>query len=340
MRMLLRQQSACLQFLTALLMLTAMFLLSVVTRAKNKDWQHDRLKLLTQAKPLQYSTMAPPHTRHPLEVVYPYDYQFLLNEPDKCKKAPFLVLLIITEARDTVSRNAIRKTWGNESYFPAVPIIRLFLTGKDPIFTASVQDTLQEESNTFQDIIQQDFLDTYNNLTLKTLMGIQWVNQYCPNTSYVMKVDSDTFFNIDYLVHGLLRPELPVRERYISGFIVANTGPLRSKAYKWYVPKEIYPNDTYPPYCSGVGYVFSGDMAKRIYDVAQGLKVINMEDVFLGICLYELKIKITKPPPNIFNGHRIDYNKCRFKNLIFVHHYTPQELLQIWPDFQTTTACS
>nr|XP_033781319.1 beta-1,3-galactosyltransferase 2-like [Geotrypetes seraphini] len=339
MRKLVQHQYALFQFLTALLILASIFLLSVFNMAK-EAWQHDQLKLLTHANSLQSSTLKPPRTRHPLEVVYPYNYKFLLNEPDKCKRAPFLVLLIITEAKDLASRLAIRRTWGNESYFPKLPIIRLFLTGIPPMFSASMQASLQEESNTFQDIIQQDFLDTYNNLTLKTLMGMQWVNQYCPKTSYVMKVDSDTFFNVDYLVHGLLKPELPARERYISGFIVANTGPLRSKKYKWYVPKDIYPNDTYPPYCSGVGYVFSGDMAKRIYDVAQVLKVVNMEDVFIGICLYELKINITKPPPNIFNGLRIEYNRCRFKKLIFVHHFSPQELLQIWPDFQSTASCS
>ncbi|XP_029440407.1 beta-1,3-galactosyltransferase 2-like [Rhinatrema bivittatum] len=283
---------------------------------------------------------SPPQTRHHLQIIYPYSYQFLLNEPDKCKKSPFLLLLIISEARDVVSRNAIRQTWGNESTVPGVSIARLFLVGMAPAFGGPVQNLLQEESRMFGDIIQQDFLDTYYNLTLKTLMGMEWVSKYCPNARYVMKVDSDTFINVDYLVHSLLKPEGQPRERYISGKIIANTGPLRSKKYKWYMPKEIYPNDTYPPYCVGPGYVFSVDIAKRIYDVAQGLTVINMEDAFIGICLRELQIQITDPPPGLFNINWIAYDRCTFKKLIIVHHYSAKQLLELWPDFQNNSACS
>ncbi|XP_029441634.1 beta-1,3-galactosyltransferase 2-like [Rhinatrema bivittatum] len=314
-----------------------MFLHSMHTRARSKAWQQVELMDQTQ----NISPLSPPlQARHPLQVVYPYSYQFLLNEPDKCKETSPFLLLIIARVKNVVARNAIRETWGNESAIPGVSIARLFLVGMAPSFRGLLQNFLQEESRMFGDIIQQDFLDTYHNLTLKTLMGMEWVSRYCPNARYVMKVDSDMFFNADYLVHSLLKPEELPRERYISGLIVANTGPLRSKAYKWYVPKEIYPNDTYPPYCAGPGYVFSADMAKRIYDVAQGLKVVNMEDVFMGICLYELQIQITKPPAGLFNGHHIAYDRCKFKKLIIVHHYSAEQLLQLWPDFQNNTACS
>ncbi|OCT90423.1 hypothetical protein XELAEV_18019037mg [Xenopus laevis] len=133
----------------------------------------------------------------------------------------------------------------------------------------SNQKLLEEEMKTYGDIVQQDFMDTYYNLRL----------------------------------------ELPVRQNYFTGYIVANTGPLRGEEYKWYVPKEVYPNDTYPPYPAGPGYVFSADMAK--------------------------KIPPTDPPPNIFNGDRIDYDLCQFNKLITVHHYAGDELRRVWTDFWT-----
>lgn len=101
------------------------------------------------------------------------------------------------------------------------------------------------------------------------------------------------------------------------------------------MPKEVYPKDKYPPYCAGPGYIFSGDLAKKVYDVAQTIQLINMEDCFIGICMDELKINLTKPPSNVFNGHKIEYNRCQFSSLITVHHYSPQRLLEIWPDFQS-----
>ncbi|NXL04549.1 B3GT2 galactosyltransferase, partial [Mesembrinibis cayennensis] len=92
--------------------------------------------------------------------------------------------------------------------------------------------------------------------------------------------------------------------------------PLRSKAYKWYVPREVYPNDTYPPYCGGPGYVLSGDLASKIYGVAQTLPVINMEDSFMGICLHALGIGVTGSPWGVFNMYRIEYRRCRFSQLV------------------------
>ncbi|XP_078503520.1 beta-1,3-galactosyltransferase 2-like [Lissotriton helveticus] len=325
---------------TPLLFMCGIFTVSVFRNAKIGVPGTMLHHITPRASPiLKYtarSTTQMSTTRHPLIPPYPYNYKFILNEPDKCKReAPFLVIMIIVDSKDVAARHAIRSTWGNESSIPGVSIAKIFLTGISPTMTNEIQNMLQEESVTFKDIIQQDFLDTYNNLTLKTMMGMEWVTKYCSRASYVLKIDSDMFLNVDFLVHKLLRPELPVRTNYMSGYIVSNTGPLRSKAYKWYVPEEVYPKDKYPPYCAGPGYVFSGDLAMKIYDVAQTIQLINMEDSFIGICMDELKIDLTKPPSNVFNGHKIEYNRCQFSSLITVHHYSPQRLLEIWPDFQS-----
>ncbi|XP_063152720.1 beta-1,3-galactosyltransferase 2-like [Candoia aspera] len=299
------------------------------------EWE-DRREKTKKASSLDLQSLAPlTATRHPLEVVYSKDYNFLINEPDKCQKRnPFLVLLVVTKPQDFVERQAIRHTWGNESLVAGVSILRLFLTGVHPVFGSQLQNLLEEESSTHKDIIQQDFLDTYNNLTLKTLMGMEWISKFCPNATYVIKADADIFLNVNYTVSQLLQPHQSPKKAYMTGYIYRNAKPFRSKAYKWYVPWEVYPNDTYPPYCAGPGYVFSGDLAQKIYQVAHTIRVINMEDVFMGICLYELGISVTDSPWGLFNMDKISYEKCKFSKLVFVHHFGPQELLQIWPDFQ------
>ncbi|XP_062979691.1 beta-1,3-galactosyltransferase 2-like [Elgaria multicarinata webbii] len=274
-------------------------------------------------------------TRHPLAVAYSNNYKFRLNEPKKCQeRSPFLVLLVITQPQDVDGRKAIRQTWGSESSVPGVSILRLFLIGVHPRFEYPLQYLLEEESSTYRDIIQQNFLDTYNNLTLKTLMGMEWVSKFCPNATYVMKADSDIFLNVDYMVSHLLQPHLPPKKDYMTGYIYLNSKPIRNKAYKWYVPWEVYRNDTYPPYCAGPGYVLSGDLAKKVYQVAQTIKVINMEDAFMGICLHELGVRVAASPWGLFSMVKISYEKCQFSKLVVVHHYGPEELLRIWPGFQ------
>ncbi|XP_075132173.1 beta-1,3-galactosyltransferase 2-like [Leptodactylus fuscus] len=326
----------CSAKLFALLLTTFMFFSGYIFYQHEQlerinNWIQDSLKIQEREKPVNNKTY--PAFRHPLAPPYPYPYKFLINQPDKCKnRKPFLVIMVLGECHDIESRNTIRDTWGNESIYD-VDVVRIFLVGLPRVAPDRTQLLLKEESEAFGDIIQQDFMDTYYNLTLKTLMGMEWVVKFCSSASYVIKIDNDMFLNVDYLVHQFLQPDLPVRENYFTGVIVANTGPLRSKAYKWYVPEEIYPNKTYPPYCAGPGYVLSVDMAKKIYDVAQEIRVIPMEDAFMGICLYELHLAPTKPLGGIFNGFRINYDVCRFKKLATVHHYSGQELRNVWADF-------
>ncbi|XP_069806738.1 beta-1,3-galactosyltransferase 2-like [Dendropsophus ebraccatus] len=294
-------------------------------------WIQSSITLNEIKRPVNILTY--PAFQHPLAPPYPYPYKFLINQPDKCKnRNPFLVILILGKCHDVESRNTIRDTWGNESLY-VVDVVRIFLVGLPVRFSDQTQSLLKEESEAFEDIIQQDFMDTYYNLTLKTLMGMEWVTKFCPSASYVMKTDNDIFLNVDYLVHKVLYPDLPVLQNYFTGYIVSNTKPMRRRVYKWYVPKEVYPNDTYPPYCSGPGYLFSVDMAKKIYDISQEIRVIPMEDAFMGICLYELHIPPTEPPPKNFLPFRVNYDLCIFKNVVMVHHYGGKELRTVWEDF-------
>ncbi|XP_075061165.1 beta-1,3-galactosyltransferase 2-like isoform X2 [Mixophyes fleayi] len=300
----------------------------------NLRWLQHSLNLHSFTSQIVILNSSSSTIRHPLASPYPYPYKFLINQSQKCQnRIPFLVLLVIADSHNVKARDTIRETWGNEKNYGDVEVVKIFLIGLSPIMTGAVQRLLKEESATYGDIVQQDFLDTYSNLTLKTLMGMEWLSKFCPNASYAMKIDSDVFLNVNYLVHHLLHPELPTRNNYITGLIVYYTEPIRSKESKWYVPEDIYPGDTYPPYPSGPGYVFSVDVARKIYKVAQEIAVISVEDAFMGICLYKLKIVPTRPPKNLFYGHRIEYDRCIFNNAITVHHYKHDDLKNVWTDF-------
>ncbi|XP_043940731.1 beta-1,3-galactosyltransferase 2-like [Protopterus annectens] len=309
-------------------MLAVVFHSSIKTQSNNLD-------KFSKSSISRESTSASSVIKYPLDFVYPYNYKFILNEADKCiNNDVFLVLLIPTRVNEFANRAAIRKTWGNESLVPGVSIVRLFLVGMPTQFTDLLQDSLEEESTSFHDIIQQNFMDTYVNLTIKTMMGLQWVKTFCPKVSYVIKIDSDMFLNTEYLVR-FLNPEIPMKENYFTGYVIRGNAPFRDSAWSYYVPYELYKPDYYPPFCGGPGYAFSGDMAKKIYDIAHVIKPFNMEDAFVGVCLEKLGIKISETEKPLFNGHKIEYKKCRFLELITVHHFSPEELLQIWPDFMT-----
>ncbi|XP_067892600.1 beta-1,3-galactosyltransferase 2-like [Heterodontus francisci] len=264
-----------------------------------------------------------------------HQYKYIINEPNKCEgQSPFLIVLIAAEPGQTEARHAIRQTWGNESIVPGLRMVHLFLLGfRKPGW--NFQQTLLEESRQYHDIIQQDFMDTYYNLTIKTLMGMNWVATYCPHAWYVMKTDSDMFVNTEYLITKLLKPVHPPRHNYFTGYLMRGYSPNRNKDSKWYMPPELYPSERYPVFCSGTGYVFSGDLAEKIFKVSLSIRRLHLEDVYVGICLAKLRIDPV-PPPNefLFNHWRVSYSTCKYSHLITSHQFQPSELIKYWNHLQ------
>ncbi|KGL99492.1 Beta-1,3-galactosyltransferase 2, partial [Charadrius vociferus] len=256
-------------------------------------------------------------------------FQFIINEKDKCKdKTPFLILLIATTAAEINHRNSIRNSWGNESVVQGVEVVRLFMLGVE---SKGPNDVVLRESEQYRDIIQQDFLDTYHNLTLKTLMGMKWVASYCSGASFVMKTDSDVFVNTIYLIEKLLRPLSPPPQNYFTGCLMKGHKPIRNQNNKWYISEEEYPGANYPPFCSGTGYVFSGDLASKIISASVTINCIHLEDVYVGLCLNAKGIEIVPPPrQSLFNIYKVPFSPCLYNNIITSHHIGTNEHILYW----------
>ncbi|XP_069823556.1 beta-1,3-galactosyltransferase 2-like [Dendropsophus ebraccatus] len=266
----------------------------------------------------------------------PYQYDYIINEPDKCKeRVPFLVLLIMVEGRQHEERDAIRNTWGNEDLLPGVNILRLFFLGREANVNVEARQAILRESQEFHDIIQQDFMDTYKNLTIKVLSAMNWMTTYCPHALYVMKTDTDVFVNIEYLVTNLLKPDQEPKRNYITGFLMLENLPERNPTSKWYVPPDIYPYEKYPPFCSGTGYVLSGDLAHKIVEISPSVRWIYLEDVFIGFCLQKLGIQPTAPPKiTDFNVWYIGFSGCEYHNIVTAHNLGPWILQDYWDRLQ------
>ncbi|XP_071983493.1 beta-1,3-galactosyltransferase 2-like [Engystomops pustulosus] len=263
-------------------------------------------------------------------------YEYIINEPDKCKEhSPFLVLLITVERWQREARQAIRNTWGKEELLPGVKILRLFFLGKDPNLNNDSKQAILKESQEFHDIIQQDYMDTYNNLTIKVLMGLNWITTYCPHALYIMKTDSDMFVNPEYLVNELLKPNQPPKTNYFTGYLMINASPIRNLDSKWYVSPEVYPEEKYPPFCSGTGYVLSGDLSHKIVKIYPHIRWIHLEDVFIGLCLDKIGVQPVAPPKNSdFNAWRVTYSDCVYHRLVTSHGVSPGEILHYWNNLQ------
>lgn len=87
------------------------------------------------------------------------------------------------------------------------------------------------EGKKHNDIIQEKFHDTYNNLTLKLVSLLKYATTYCKKSKYIMKVDDDTFTNVNALVRNLLK--IPDDSEVLIGAIHYNARPVKDSTLKW-----------------------------------------------------------------------------------------------------------
>jgi len=92
------------------------------------------------------------------------------------------------------------------------------------------ESLLREESVKFQDILRGNFVDTYDNLTLKSLMIVKWVAENCPTIRAAFFTDLDTLVLPDRLFR-FARKNLT--ENTLAGACLANQVPFRDPKNKW-----------------------------------------------------------------------------------------------------------
>lgn len=269
----------------------------------------------------------------PYHKAHPRNYHFILDEPDICERQkPFLVLMVPVAPQQLEARNSIRSTWGNESVVQGKNITVLFVLGlKGGEDGKKHQEQLNLESQQYHDLIQSTFIDTYNNLTIKTMVIMDWLATHCPQASYAMKIDSDMFLNLENLMSLLLAPNTP-KENYITGMIMWNRPVVRNEHSKWYVPKEEYPDDVYPTYLLGMGYVFSSDLPEKLVKVSKDVPPFNIEDAYVGACLKKLGLPPSSPPdPSKFKAyHSGEFKRSEFARIITTILGSPKQLTTFW----------
>ena len=219
----------------------------------------------------------------------------LINPIDLCSpvagRAPvkiMVLLLIPTTHYNRNRRDIIRSTWASTSLGNRSPNIRhAFLFGSRGL---EADRALQEESRYYNDIVCYDFIDSYRNLTVKTLIGLKWAATYCTSVEYVLKVDDDNYVNVTNLLN-ILRKQNP-RDNVMIGRVHYKSSVSRSQISKWYVPYSLYPYTHFPPYADGSSYAMPIHVATDIIEISGAVRLIFLEDVYIGMCMRTLKYKL------------------------------------------------
>lgn len=227
-----------------------------------------------------------------------HNYNYLITPQTNCYDSNgdyadvTLVVFILTSPVHYSNRRVIRRTWMSHAQKEHLDMKLIFLLGATD--DAFVQHSIDDEAKHYRDILQEDFHDSYVNLTLKTIMGLKWSTQSCPKAKFVMKVDDDVAVNVVNLTAYL--KTLNASEDFIGGIVTKGAAPYRNANKKWYVPEDVYPDPTYPPYPQGKSYIMTMNVAREIFTASKQLEIFPWEDVFIGLCLQKIGMQPSEVP--------------------------------------------
>ena len=168
---------------------------------------------------------------------------------------------------------------------------------------------IRNESVHHKDILQEPFIDSYNNLTLKSVYLLKHFVHQRTRMSFLLKVDDDSFVNILGL-HQMLRNLKQKNNLLGKGLIGFVQKGLKSNHWlptvhrpttkslqneelqKWIVPRYMYRKRLFPQFLAGAGYLVARKDAQCLLNTSQIVSIIHLEDVYItGLCALKCNIR-------------------------------------------------
>jgi len=260
-------------------------------------------------------------TTHPSFAPQNYlDFSTVWQAPPLPDEPAEIFIGIMSSANHFAERMGVRKTWMSSVRKSPNMVARFFvaLHGRK-----EVNVELKKEAEYFGDIVFVPFPDNYDLVVMKTLAICEYgVNVV--SAKYVMKCDDDTFVRLDSVVAEIKK--VPSGRSLYIGSMNIQHKPLRHG--KWAVTYEEWPEEVYPAYANGPGYVLSSDIAHFIMSefTKQGLTLFKMEDVSMGLWVEQFNRTI--PVEYIHSAKFCPYG-C-IDDYYTAHYQSPRLMLCMW----------
>ncbi|CAF1280249.1 unnamed protein product [Rotaria sordida] len=221
---------------------------------------------------------------HPRDhIVNPHNFSYILNPEysvcDNSSSPVYLLVYVHSGPTNYQRRVVIRETWATRTLFPDLRLV--FMIGKT--LDNNVMKAIEYENELYRDIVQEDFIDSYKNLTYKGIMALKWISIYCSKIKYVLKVDDDIVVNTFTLTNHLksLDKHNPNQHNTIFCLLWMGMSVMRNIKSKWYISKEDFPLDKFPPYCSGSAFILTEDLPAKMYNASLYVPFFWVDDYYI-----------------------------------------------------------
>jgi len=228
-------------------------------------------------------------------------------------------------------RQSTRQTWVKDAIKFNIQVFFVIAEPKDN----ETQKQLELEALQYKDMIQFGFREDYYNLTLKSIALLRWAHIKCIDSELIMKADDDIIVNVNQMMSNLKS-----FRSGLTGVLLEKYQPVGYFYSKWFMPKNIYPDEYYPNFLNGPAYVITRDAIKRLIQTLDQYSgpVIVLEDVFItGLLAQRAGIQRHDNKKFIFN------NSCRFgvcfmfDFIVMLECKTNDQKLQFWKRWKDTT---
>lgn len=225
-------------------------------------------------KPEEITTLIHPSTLH--------SYSHMLE----------VVIAVHSHPNNFDERDAIRHMWMHHAIATG-KIAVIFCIGKSPEKEDMTNQRVRKESDEYGDILLEDFVDSYDNLTIKSTLMLKYFHNNDIGTKVIFKVDDDVFVNPTELLRQVRYWSYSTDGFHKVMFGHAfNAPPIRlttifAPQKKWIMPRWMYPQDFYPTYLSGSGYIIPSSEITCLYEAALETPLVYLEDVFVTGILAE-----------------------------------------------------
>ncbi|KAJ0051145.1 hypothetical protein NL108_014580, partial [Boleophthalmus pectinirostris] len=79
--------------------------------------------------------------------------------------------------------NIIRSSWGRRVEIRGRLVQTLFFLGvRRGVGSEQLQEKLRQENQQHHDLVQSSFIDSYRNLTVKTMVTLEWLAANCSSS--------------------------------------------------------------------------------------------------------------------------------------------------------------
>ena len=167
-------------------------------------------------------------------IINPHEFKYILN-PGKtvCENSGRIdLLMLVTSAAYTL--------------FPTTKAVFIVGDAKN----TTINRLLVEEFKLYGDIVQEDFIDTYTNLTIKTIAAMKWGSLFCNGAKFMLKIDDDLIVNSHALMPFVESYDKPLRKTILC-LINHKSLVIRDPTSKFYVTKKMFNEEFYQTYCNG-----------------------------------------------------------------------------------------